>query len=85
MRLRSRCGVSGFVHRVGKSVARERILALCSSVRVAAAEVETAEKLGIDTGLEVIHPLDPDWVRRVVRLVLSGVGAPSRLRDVSPP
>jgi len=26
-----------------------------------AAEVETAEKLGIDTGLEVIHPLDPDW------------------------
>jgi leucyl-tRNA synthetase len=26
-----------------------------------AAEVETAEKLGFDTGLEVIHPLDPDW------------------------
>jgi leucyl-tRNA synthetase len=26
-----------------------------------AAEVETAEKLGLDTGLEVIHPLDPDW------------------------
>ena len=41
MRLRSRCGVSGFVHRVGKSVARERILALCSSVR-AAAEVALA-------------------------------------------
>jgi len=26
-----------------------------------AAELETAEKLGLDTGLEVIHPLDPDW------------------------
>ena len=34
---------------------------------------------------ECPDPLDPDWVRRVVRLVLSGVGAPSRLRDVSPP
>ena len=28
-------------------------------------------------------PLDPDWVRRVIRLVLSGVGAPSRPRSVS--
>jgi len=26
-----------------------------------AAEVETAEKLGFDTGLEVIHPFDPAW------------------------
>jgi len=26
-----------------------------------AAEVETAEKLGFDTGLEAIHPLDPEW------------------------
>ena len=26
-----------------------------------AAEIETAEKLGFDTGLEVVHPLDPDW------------------------
>ncbi len=26
-----------------------------------AAEVETAEKLGLNTGLEVLHPLDPDW------------------------
>jgi leucyl-tRNA synthetase len=26
-----------------------------------AAEVETAEKLGLDTGLEVIHPFDPGW------------------------
>ncbi len=26
-----------------------------------AAEIETAEKMGFDTGLEVVHPLDPDW------------------------
>ena len=26
-----------------------------------AAEVETGEKLGFDTGLEVIHPFDPNW------------------------
>jgi leucyl-tRNA synthetase len=26
-----------------------------------AAEVETAEKLGFDTGLEVVHPFDPNW------------------------
>ncbi len=26
-----------------------------------AAEIETAEKLGLDTGLEVVHPFDPDW------------------------
>jgi leucyl-tRNA synthetase len=26
-----------------------------------AAEIETAEKMGFDTGLEVIHPLDPNW------------------------
>ena len=26
-----------------------------------AAEIETAEKKGFDTGIEVVHPLDPDW------------------------
>ena len=26
-----------------------------------AAELETAEKKGFDTGVEVVHPLDPDW------------------------
>ena len=26
-----------------------------------AAEIETAEKLGIDTGLEVVHPFDENW------------------------
>ena len=31
---------------------------------------------------ECPDPLDPEWVRRVIRLVLSGVGAPSRPRVV---
>jgi AcrR family transcriptional regulator len=31
---------------------------------------------------ECADPLDADWVRRVIRLVLSGVGAPSRPRVV---
>ena len=37
MRLRSRCGVSGLDQRAGKSVAKERIRSLSSSVRAAAA------------------------------------------------
>ena len=34
---------------------------------------------------ECPEPLDADWVRRVIRLVLSGVGAPSRSRGPSRP
>ena len=26
-----------------------------------AAEIETAEKKGFDTGIRVVHPFDPDW------------------------
>ncbi|HVF83051.1 MAG TPA: leucine--tRNA ligase [Sphingomicrobium sp.] len=33
----------------------------CQQGGTTAAEIETAEKLGLDTGLEVVHPLDPDW------------------------
>ncbi|WP_324806006.1 leucine--tRNA ligase [Sphingomonas sp. LY29] len=44
-----------------------------------AAEIETAEKLGFDTGLEVVHPLDPDlrlpvWIANFV-LMDYGTGA----------
>ena len=39
MRLRSRCGVAGFVHRAGKSAASARMRALSSSVSAAAAVV----------------------------------------------
>ncbi|WP_157176839.1 leucine--tRNA ligase [Sphingomonas prati] len=36
-------------------------IAACKRTGTAAAEVETAEKLGFDTGLRVVHPFDPDW------------------------
>jgi leucyl-tRNA synthetase len=36
-------------------------IAQCRQTGTAAAEVETAEKLGFDTGLTVRHPFDPDW------------------------
>ena len=34
---------------------------LCKQGGTTAAELETAEKLGFDTGLKVAHPLDADW------------------------
>ncbi|HEV7659045.1 MAG TPA: leucine--tRNA ligase [Allosphingosinicella sp.] len=36
-------------------------IALCKRGGTTAAELETAEKLGFDTGLKVAHPLDPTW------------------------
>ncbi|SNS72306.1 leucyl-tRNA synthetase [Sphingomonas laterariae] len=33
----------------------------CRRTGTAAAEIETAEKKGYDTGLSVVHPLDPSW------------------------
>lgn len=33
----------------------------CRASGTAQAELDTAEKLGFDTGLSVEHPLDPDW------------------------
>ena len=36
-------------------------IARCKHGGTTAAELETAEKLGFDTGLEVVHPLDPEW------------------------
>ena len=33
----------------------------CRKTGTAASEVETAEKKGWDTGLSVVHPLDPSW------------------------
>ena len=38
-----------------------RFLEDCRATGTAAAEVETAEKKGYDTGLTVSHPLDPSW------------------------
>jgi leucyl-tRNA synthetase len=36
-------------------------IALCKRGGTTAAELETAEKLGFDTGLKARHPLDPTW------------------------
>jgi leucyl-tRNA synthetase len=36
-------------------------VAECKAGGTSAAEIETAEKRGYDTGLTVVHPLDPDW------------------------
>ncbi|MFS0738019.1 leucine--tRNA ligase [Sphingomonas sp. 1P06PA] len=33
----------------------------CRRTGTAASEIETAEKRGFDTGISVVHPLDPDW------------------------
>jgi leucyl-tRNA synthetase len=38
-----------------------QFIAECRTSGTAAAEIETAEKKGFDTGLSVIHPLDPEW------------------------
>jgi leucyl-tRNA synthetase len=39
----------------------DAFIAECRRTGTAAAEIETAEKLGFDTGLSAVHPLDPDW------------------------
>ncbi|HMU21478.1 MAG TPA: leucine--tRNA ligase, partial [Sphingorhabdus sp.] len=41
--------------------ALQAFIAECKKTGTAAAEIETAEKLGFDTGLSVVHPLDPAW------------------------
>ncbi len=39
----------------------QEFIALCKKGGTTAAELETAEKLGFNTGLSVEHPLDKDW------------------------
>jgi leucyl-tRNA synthetase len=53
-------------HPIAEALAAERpeiaeFIAKARAGGTSAAEIETAEKLGFDTGLEVIHPLDPGW------------------------
>ncbi len=43
------------------STALQDFIALCRKGGTTAAEIDTAEKLGYDTGLTVAHPLDPSW------------------------
>src|SRR5712675_2461307 len=33
----------------------------CRKIGTAQAEIDTAEKLGFDTGVRAVHPLDPNW------------------------
>ena len=53
-------------HPIADALAAERpeaaeFIARCRQGGTTAAEIETAEKIGFETGLEVVHPLDPDW------------------------
>ena len=71
-------------HPIAEALAAERtevaeFIAKCRTGGTTAAEIETAEKLGYDTGLEVIHPLDagkrlPVWIANFV-LMDYGTGA----------
>jgi leucyl-tRNA synthetase len=45
----------------GDNPALADFIAECRATGTAASEIETAEKKGFDTGLSVIHPLDPTW------------------------
>ncbi|HXC55570.1 MAG TPA: leucine--tRNA ligase [Rhizomicrobium sp.] len=51
-------------------------IAECRKVGTAEAEIETAEKLGYDTGLTAAHPFDPAWKLPVMvaNFVLMGYG-----------
>jgi len=44
-----------------RDAAAAEFIAECRRGGTSAAEIETAEKKGYRTALEVIHPLDPDW------------------------
>jgi leucyl-tRNA synthetase len=71
-------------HPIAEALAGERqdvadFIALVKQGGTTAAEIETAEKLGFDTGLTVTHPLDPDrrlpvWIANFV-LMDYGTGA----------
>jgi leucyl-tRNA synthetase len=53
-------------HPIAKALAAttpglDTFIADCRTSGTAAADIETAEKRGFDTGLSVAHPLDPEW------------------------
>jgi leucyl-tRNA synthetase len=53
-------------HPIALALAEDRpeiaaFIAECKRGGTTAAELETAEKKGFDTGLQAVHPLDPDW------------------------
>ena len=53
-------------HPIARALAAERpevaaFIEACKRGGTTEAAIETGEKLGFDTGLEVVHPFDPDW------------------------
>jgi leucyl-tRNA synthetase len=53
-------------HPIAEALAAERpevaeFIARARAGGTSAADIETAEKIGFDTGLEVFHPFDPEW------------------------
>jgi leucyl-tRNA synthetase len=44
-----------------KNPALADFIARCKRMGTAQAEIDTAEKLGFDTGIRAVHPFDPDW------------------------
>jgi leucyl-tRNA synthetase len=53
-------------HPIAQKLAAERadaaaFVELCKAGGTSAAEIETQEKLGFDTGLRAVHPFDPAW------------------------
>jgi leucyl-tRNA synthetase len=68
-------------HPIAQAVAAEdpraaAFIAECKAGGTSAAEIETAEKKGFRTSVEVVHPLDPDWRLPVfiANFVLMGYG-----------
>ena len=62
---------------LAKSDAKLRdFVAECRKIGTAEAEIETAEKMGYDTGLTATHPFDPNWKLPVMvaNFVLMGYG-----------
>jgi len=69
-------------HPLAQALAGDRpdvaaFIAECKTGGTTAAELETAEKKGFDTGLKAVHPLDPDWTLPVyiANFVLMDYGA----------
>jgi leucyl-tRNA synthetase len=44
-----------------KNPALAEFIAECKHRGTAQAEIDTAEKMGFDTGIKAVHPFDPDW------------------------
>jgi leucyl-tRNA synthetase len=69
-------------HPLTRAIAAHRpdvaaFVARAAQIGTSEADIETAEKVGIDLGVRVRHPFDPDWILPVwaANFVLSGYGS----------